>query len=63
MGTCRDFIALYKTKGITCFSCKHWNYDDFVCMDKEELEARRNAMAFDETERLMVSSRTVVGMV
>ena len=55
--TCKDFILDYGSKGVTCFSCKHWNKDDFVCMEKGEVANRE----FDRLEKEMMSNRPICG--
>ena len=60
---CLRFVQAYKSKWINCMCCTHWDTEDFVCVDKAEQDTRERVRSFDEFERLMVTSRTVVGLV
>ena len=57
--TCIEFIATYRSSRITCFSCKNWNHDDFVCMDKEEIAKRDKENVFDAMNQMMRRNKAV----
>lgn len=57
--SCQDFIAAYKSKIVTCFSCHWWNMDDFVCLNPDEVKKRKKANEFDEMDKLMRDSKAV----
>lgn len=57
--SCRDFIAAYQSKIVTCFSCKFWNMEDFICLNPDELKKRNKANEFDEMDKLMRQSKSV----
>ena len=59
--SCKDFIAAYQSKIITCFSCKYWEHDDFICLNPDEVKKRNKENEFDELERQMKSNRPVKG--
>ena len=59
---CLSYIAVYYSAKKTCMSCIRWCSDDFVCLDKEENARRRRDNELDGLDKLMRSSRTIVGL-
>ena len=61
--TCLEFVKAWDSEYINCHTCRYWDREELTCIDKEEIAARNKVRAFDAIEKLMVTSRTVVGMV
>ena len=58
---CADFIASYKSDIITCFSCKYWHHEDFVCLNPEEMRKRRKENEFDDLSKMMRKNKPIHG--
>jgi len=59
--SCLEFVAAYRSSRVNCMTCAHWNSDDFVCMDKDELAKREKENIFDEMSQMMRRNRAVAG--
>ena len=59
---CKKFIADYKSDHINCFTCQLWDREEFVCRDDAYLQKRDREIEMDGMNRMMRSSRTIVGL-
>ena len=59
--SCSKFTAAYRSSRVNCMSCIHWNPDDFVCMDKEEMAKREKENVFNDMAKMMCRNKSVAG--
>ena len=59
--SCKDFIASYPSKIVNCMTCKHWNNEDFVCMESEEVKRRKEEIELDSIDRQMRGNKPIRG--
>ena len=59
MGTCKDFMAAWKSEYENCHTCHFWDREDLVCAEPSELAKRNKEREFDEMDLLMRQSVSV----
>ena len=58
---CVDYRPSYKTSYRNCLTCRRWDHDDLICLNKEEVTRRGKERYFDEMEKMMRSNKSVSG--
>jgi len=58
---CLTFIAAYKSEYVNCFSCIHWDREDFICRESEEYKKQNKENRFDRVAKSMANNKPVNG--
>ncbi|MDP4158213.1 MAG: hypothetical protein Q8911_00415 [Bacillota bacterium] len=59
--TCKEFVEAYKSEYINCFTCRHWDREDFACNEPGELAKRNKVREFNAFDKQMKRNKSVIG--
>lgn len=59
--SCAEFMALYASDYVNCFTCRFWDREDFVCNEPSELAKRNKVKELDSLDKQMKRNKSVIG--